>query len=44
MDHLELFTLLRGRGGDAGATFIPDLKIVFSLQHVFPNNSAKLQT
>ena len=32
------------RGGDAGATFIPDLKIVLPLQHVFPNNSAKLQT
>ena len=32
------------RRGDAGATFIPDLKIVFPLQHVFPNNSAKLQT
>ena len=32
------------RRGDAGATFVPDLKIVFPLQHVFPNNSAKLQT
>ena len=32
------------RRGYAGATFIPDLKIVLPLQHVFPNNSAKLQT
>ena len=35
MDHLELFTLLRGRGGgDAGATFIPNLKIVVSTENV----------
>ena len=31
-------------GGGVAATFIPNLKIVFPLQHVFPNNSAKLQT
>ena len=32
------------RGGDAGATFIPDLKIVLPLQHVFPSNTLNLDT
>ena len=34
----------RRGGGDAGATFIPDLKIVFPLQHVLPSNALNLDT
>ncbi len=33
---------MRGRG-DAGATFIPNLKIVLPLQHVFPSNTLNLE-
>ena len=33
-----------GEEGDAGATFIPDLKIVLSLQHIFPSNTLNLDT
>ena len=32
------------RRGDAGATFIPNLKMVLPLQHVFPNNTLNLDT
>ena len=34
----------KGERGDVGATFIPNLKIVLPLHHVFPSYAVNLQT